>query len=47
MGYVIAAYTVVIGTLVVYGIWIHVERRSLTRQSDADRDPDAGGGRSG
>ncbi|MDJ0850369.1 MAG: hypothetical protein QNK04_18515 [Myxococcota bacterium] len=35
MGYVIAAYTVVLGTLVVYGLWVHAQRRSLMRQTEA------------
>ena len=31
MGYVIAAYIVVIGSLVVYGVWLQIQRRALMR----------------
>lgn len=39
MSYVIAAYTVVLGTLVVYGARLHLRRRALRR---AAQESDAG-----
>ncbi len=44
MGYVIAAYTVVLGTLVVYGLWIHAQRRNLMRQSQPKSEAEGEGG---
>ena len=44
MGYVIAAYVVVLGTLVVYGLWIHAQRRSLMREADSEPDGEREGG---
>ena len=38
MGYVIAAYAVVLGTLVIYGTRLHLRRRALRREAEA-RDP--------
>ena len=35
MGYLIAAYLLVIGTLVVYGIATQVQRRALIRDAEA------------
>ncbi|MCH2172132.1 hypothetical protein MK489_15200 [Myxococcota bacterium] len=35
MGYVIAAYGVVIGSLVVYGLWIQSQRRGVSEQEAA------------
>ena len=35
MAYVIAAYAIVIGSLVAYGLWVQAQRRALER--DADR----------
>jgi hypothetical protein len=32
MGYVIAAYALVIGTLAVYGLRLHARRRALVRR---------------
>lgn len=32
MGYVIAAYGVVIGSLVIYGLWIQSQRRGISKQ---------------
>ncbi len=37
MGYAVAAYVLVIGTLVGYGAWIQVQRRALMRR-DASRE---------
>ncbi len=37
MGYLIAAYLLVIGTLVVYGIATQVQRRALIRDAEAQR----------
>ncbi len=39
MGYVIAAYIVVIGSLIVYGVWVQTQRRALMR---AERTPSEG-----
>ncbi len=40
MGYVIAAYTVVVGSLVGYGLWVVMERRALMRgAARAEDDP--------
>jgi len=36
LGYVVAAYAVVLGTLVVYGIRVHRERRALIRRAGSD-----------
>jgi hypothetical protein len=33
MGYLIAAYAVVIGSLVAYGLWIQAQRRALRRRA--------------
>ena len=43
MSYVIAAYAVVLGSLVVYGTRLHLRRRALLRAADA-HDADARGG---
>lgn len=43
MGYTIAAYVVVIGSLVAYGLWIHSQRRALARRAEAEEEE---GGRS-
>jgi len=32
LSYVIAAYTVVIGSLVLYGLWLQAGRRAVARQ---------------
>ncbi len=32
MGYVIAAYSVVIGSLVLYGLWLQAGRRAVAKQ---------------
>ena len=32
LSYVIAAYTVVIGTLVLYGLWLQAGRRAVAKQ---------------
>lgn len=34
MGYVIAAYVVVLGSLLVYGLRVQAQRRALSRSSD-------------
>ena len=36
MGYVIAAYAVVLGTLVVYGVRLHLRRRALVRRDASE-----------
>jgi len=33
MGYLVAAYAVVVGSLVVYGLWIQAQRRALRRDA--------------
>jgi hypothetical protein len=35
LGYVIAAYIVVVGSLVVYGVWLQAQRRALMRAEQA------------
>lgn len=35
MSYVIAAYTVVLGALVIYGARLHLRRRALRRAAEA------------
>lgn len=34
MAYVIAAYAVVLGSLLLYGLRLHAQRRALARQED-------------
>ena len=34
MGYLIAAYAIVIGSLVVYALWVNNERRKLKNQGE-------------
>jgi hypothetical protein len=36
LGYVIAAYGIVIGSLVAYGLWVCSERRKLMARSEPD-----------
>ncbi len=43
MSYVIAAYAIVIGTLVGYGLWLRAQRRALMREAEARRSPATGG----
>jgi len=45
VGYLIAAYLVVIGTLAVYGISVQVQRRARIRDAEARRQspPPSGG----
>lgn len=33
MGYLIAAYVLVVGSLVVYGLWVQAQRRALRRDA--------------
>ncbi len=43
MAYSIAAYAIVIGTLVTYGVWVQSQRRQLMREAQQDdRDGRAG-----
>jgi len=45
MGYVIAAYTVVLGSLLAYGVWVHAQRRALMRRAaewEITTSPDSG-----
>ena len=43
MGYLIAAYVVVVGSLLAYGLWIQAQRRALRRRGEARRDAGAPG----
>ena len=36
MGYVIAAYTIVIGSFGAYALWVHSQRRKLMARSEQD-----------
>ena len=45
MGYLIAAYALVVGSLLAYGLWIQAQRRALRRRDEARR-ADASGVRS-
>jgi hypothetical protein len=47
VGYLIAAYVVVIGALAVYGISIQVQRRALIRGEEARRQSPAASGNPG
>ena len=46
MGYLIAAYVVVVGSLLAYGLWIQAQRRALRRR-DPDRSAAGPTGRKG
>jgi hypothetical protein len=35
VGYLIAAYAVVVGSLLVYGLWIQAQRRALRRREES------------
>ena len=43
MGYLIAAYALVLGTLLVYGLWLQSQRRALMGQGQPDEQPERGG----
>jgi hypothetical protein len=43
MGYLVAAYVLVVGSLLAYGLWIQAQRRALRRRDEVLR----GRGRSG
>ena len=43
LGYRIAAYSLVLGTLLVYGSWLQSQRRALMAQEQADEQPEGGG----
>jgi len=38
LGYVIAAYGIVIGSLGAYALWVHNQRRKLMGRGERDRD---------
>jgi hypothetical protein len=40
LGYVIAAYTLVLGTLLVYGLWLQRKRRELRARGEPDEPPE-------
>jgi len=42
LGYAIAAYAVVVGSLVAYGLWIQAQRRALRRRGPERRDAPPG-----
>ncbi len=46
LDYVVAAYAVVIGTLLVYGLRIQARRRALIRRAEAGRSSPGSGGES-
>ena len=46
LSYVIAAYAIVIGSLVGYGLWIQLQRRALIRESAQRSAPAADGSES-
>jgi len=43
VGYLIAAYLVVVGSLLAYGLWIQAQRRALRRRDDGRESRDAAG----
>ena len=43
MGYLIAAYALVLGTLLVYGLWLQGQRRALIARDEAGDQPESGG----
>ena len=43
MGYLIAAYALVLGTLLVYGLWVQSRRRALMARGEPDEQPEAAG----
>src|SRR5262249_19725981 len=42
LGYALAAYAVVLGSLVAYGLWIQAQRRALRRRDPERRDAPPG-----
>ena len=40
MGYLIAACALVLGTLLVYGLWLQSQRRALMARDEADEQPE-------
>jgi hypothetical protein len=45
VGYLIAAYLVVVGSLVAYGLWVQAQRRALRRRDEARRAAEASASR--
>ena len=43
MGYLIAAYALVLGTLLVYGLWLQSQRRALMARGQPDEQPEGEG----
>lgn len=43
MGYLIAAYALVLGTLLVYGLWLQSQRRALMARGEPDEQLEGGG----
>ena len=44
LGYVIAAYALVVGSLLAYGIWVNAQRRALRRAASGEPERvDSGG----
>jgi hypothetical protein len=43
LGYLITAYVLVLGTLLVYGLWLQSQRRALMGRGQPDERPEGGG----
>jgi hypothetical protein len=43
LGYLIAAYVLVLGTLLAYGLWLRSQRRALMARGQAGERPEAAG----
>jgi len=43
LGYLIAAYALVLGTLLVYGLWLQSQRRALMARGEPDEQPEGEG----
>ena len=43
LGYLIAAYVLVLGTLLVYGLWLQSQRRALMGRGQPDEQPEREG----
>jgi hypothetical protein len=42
LGYLIAAYALVLGTLLVYGLWLRSQRRALMARGGPEEQPEGG-----
>ena len=43
LGYLIAACALVLGTLLVYGLWLQIQRRALMARGEPDERPEGEG----